>query len=611
MADDKILGPIVAALKSGGTEEAEHYCRVALARSPDDVQLLALLGLSLQRQQRPADALVPLERLTTLAPRESAHWSNFATALHQTGDQERARDAAERAVAFAPDEQQQLEQLGAWSTQLGALHAAAAALQRAADLPPDSPRLRVAAARARVAAHDILAGEVLRTWRTWPTPSDTESLELAELLAEVGEPWDALEIVVGLNRRKPTDWYAQLLRAKLCERLNQLRDAAARLDWIEAMQASVPDSSGVRRELGMQRAQLAMRAGDAAAARQYLQVAGPADPDDSGYYFALARALDRLRDTDAALAALRTAHRLQVSDLRAAKPMLLAPDAPLLPGVDDRVSRAEYQAWPALEAPDAGQSPVFVVGFPRSGTTLLEQMLDAHPELQSMDERPFLNILAGQLHQFGVEVPHDLGRLSQRDCDELRKGYVLMGCDRVARRWNARLVDKNPLNMLWLPLLHRIFPHAKIILAVRHPCDVLWSCYLQNFRAAALQAACQSLEHLARAYTAAMNNWLHHADVFGADVFVSRYEDLVADPRRQVQRIADFLGLGAAESMLDYAARARDKGFIKTPSYSQVLEPINRRGIGHWRQYDATFRPLLPILQPLLEHWGYGQRQDS
>jgi hypothetical protein len=222
-----------------------------------------------------------------------------------------------------------------------------------------------------------------------------------------------------------------------------------------------------------------------------------------------------------------------------------------------------------------------------------------------MDERPFLNILAGQLHQFGVEVPHDLEKLSQRDCDELRKGYVLMGCSRITRRWDARLVDKNPLNMLWLPLLHRLFPHAKIILAIRHPCDVLWSCYLQNFRAAALQAACRSLEHLAHAYVAAMASWLHHAQVFGADVLVSRYEDLVADPHRQVQRIGAFLGLEHADAMLDYAARAREKEFIKTPSYTQVIEPINARGIGRWLRYRAYFGEVLPVVRPMLEHWGY------
>jgi hypothetical protein len=88
-------------------------------------------------------------------------------------------------------------------------------------------------------------------------------------------------------------------------------------------------------------------------------------------------------------------------------------------------------------------------------------------------------------------------------------------------------------------------------------------------------------------------------------VFVSRYEDLVADTPAQTRKIAQFLELGEAESMLRFAERAREKGYIRTPSYTQVVEPINSRGVDHWRQYAAYFEPILPILQPMLAHWGY------
>src|SRR6185437_10188533 len=241
----------------------------------------------------------------------------------------------------------------------------------------------------------------------------------------------------------------------------------------------------------------------------------------------------------------------------------------------------------------------------RSGTTLLEQMLDAHPNLQSMDERPFFNMLSNRLEDVGIEIPRDLGKLTQRDCDELRKGYLLMACSKVPRRWDARLVDKNPMNMLWLPMIHRLFPRAKFILAIRHPCDVILSCYMQNFRAALLAAAGQSLERLARAYVEAMESWLYHVEIFKPEVFVSRYEDLVADTPGQTCRIAEFLGLDDAERMLDFSHRAREKGYIKTPSYTQVIEPINSRGINRWQRYQEYFKPVLPIMQPMLDHWGY------
>ena len=196
-------------------------------------------------------------------------------------------------------------------------------------------------------------------------------------------------------------------------------------------------------------------------------------------------------------------------------------------------------------------------------------------------------------------------KLDQCDCDELRKAYVSMACSKVPRRWDAQLVDKNPLNMLWLPMIHRLFPEAKIILALRHPCDVLLSNYMQNFRSTVLAMACSSIEKLATAYVTAMDCWLQHAQVFGANVFVSRYEDLVANTAGQTRQIAQFIGIEDASPMLNFDQHARDKGYIATPSYTQVIVPVNRKGLNRWVRYRDALAPALPILQPMLDHWGY------
>ncbi|MGH9807240.1 MAG: sulfotransferase family protein, partial [Terriglobia bacterium] len=157
----------------------------------------------------------------------------------------------------------------------------------------------------------------------------------------------------------------------------------------------------------------------------------------------------------------------------------------------------------------------------------------------------------------------------------------------------------------WLPMIHRLFPEAKFILALRHPCDVMLSCYMQNFQSMILTVACASLESLAKAYVEAFECWLHHVEVFKPDVFVSRYEELVADTPLQTRRIAEFLGLADAESMLRFDARAIEKGYIATPSYAQVIQPINTKGLNRWHRYREYFEPVLPILKPMLDHWGY------
>ncbi len=603
MVDDDMIATIVAALRSGDLATVERLCRAGLQRFPDEPKLLFLLGCGLRQQGRPQAALEPFSRLVEVCPDEGTHWSNYAAVLALVGDVEAAARAAETAVRLAPDDPEKLERLGWLQLQCNDLVDAKDTLMRAHELAPDSVDIRLHAARACIACRDQRADDLLRPWRDWLPLADAQQRVLAQLLVEVGEAWDAVELLEDVVRREPTDWPSVLLLAKVYERVNRLQQARETLARVESG-ASGGDAA-IAHEVKVQQAQLAMRRNGYATARALLEQAGPWGAADAGHFFSLAKACDRLDDTPAVMRALETAHAFQMQELRISNPDLLEPGAAWLPHAADRVAAADYRIWPALQTPDANQSPVFVVGFPRSGTTLLEQMLDAHPRLQSMDERPFLNRLAARLADVGVEVPGGLQRLNQRDCDELRKGYVLMACGKVARSWDTRLVDKNPLNMSWLPLLHRMFPQAKIVLAVRHPCDVILSCFLQDFRAAPLVAACRSLDHLAHAYVAAMENWLHHASLFRADVMVSRYEDLVADPPSHAGRIAAFLGLDDAAAMLQFAARAREKGYIRTPSYSKVVEPIGRQAVDHWQRYREYIEPVLPILKPMLDHWGY------
>jgi tetratricopeptide (TPR) repeat protein len=348
-----------------------------------------------------------------------------------------------------------------------------------------------------------------------------------------------------------------------------------------------------------------MRRREPGKAKQLLLDAGPSGPEDVAYYFELAEAHDKLGEYDAAMRALETAHAIKVDEIRRVAPEQFEPDAPALPTPVPRVSIEEYRNWPRFEAPDARNSPVFIVGFPRSGTTLLEQMLDAHPALQSMDENPFFNRLADTLKRHDSRILASLDVLRQYDVDELRKQYLLMVTERIRRRWDTQLIDKNPLNMLWLPFMHRLYPNAKYILALRHPCDVILSCYMQNFRAAILVTACATIERLAEAYVEGMQTWIHNTEVLKPNVLMSRYEDLVADPLQKAREIATFLDLEDPSPMLRFDAHARDKGYIGTPSYSQVIEPINTKGLGRWLKYRAYFEKALPILEPMLKRWGY------
>lgn len=611
MMADNASDTIICVLESNDPAAAERLCRAQLQVKPGASDLLVLLAFNLWRQGCREEALEIYARLTCLYPGDSGHWRNYAAILRKAGDLEASEQAYATAVGLAPDDAELLELYGLVQMDLGKLPEARETLLRAFGKSPGSPAIRIHAALVCAKCRDLRAEGLLRPWREWLPLDDYLQSQLAEAHAEQNDLAAALELLEDLSRRRPEERRVRLRLVGLYERMNRLADAEAMLDGVGTGGAQADPDDGVPREIAHLRARLAERRREYAAARDILERAGPRDDHDFRHWFALAQCCDKVGDTAATMAALETAHAAQVGDIKTIHPLWFEPDgeSPLIQ--KERVSRADYAQWQVLQGPDATQSPVFVVGFPRSGTTLLEQMLDAHPRLQSMDERPFFHLLARQLeNSTGFRIPRDLGKLNQRDCDELRKGYLIRACSKVPRRWDARLVDKNPMNMVWLPMIHRLFPAARFILAVRHPCDVLLSCYMQNFMATTLGAVCADLKTLATAYVEAMDHWLHHAGLFKVAVFVSRYEDLVTDAERQTRRIADQIGLEDARPMLGFDRRAREKGFIATPSYAQVIEPINRRGIGRWQRYREYFEPVLPILRPMLEYWGYSTADD-
>ncbi|RYD15655.1 MAG: sulfotransferase family protein [Lysobacteraceae bacterium] len=595
---------VSAAIRVRDWAEAERQARLHLSTHPHREDLLLMLAISLQMQDKIADAVAAHAQLTQRFPQNATYWGNYATALREAGSFDEAAAAHQRALQLAPDDAHELTNYGLLQLHRRDYQAARATLSRALALNPGSPEARIRAARAADACREYdEAQELLAPWRNWLPLEDDLQLELGDLLLSSGDGFDAIAVLEQLVQRAPANVSALVHLASAYERLNKLPQAQATMARIQPLRAGIGPAQAA--ELTHVLAKIAQRAGDLDDARVLLEGAGPRGEGDFAHYFSLADIHARLGNVEQTMQALESAHALQQVELKQAVPARFQPGASVLPAADRCIERADYERWPTLIAPEQGQSPVFIVGFPRSGTTLLEQMLDAHPHLQSMDENPFLNKLCDQLADQGIMVPYDIHRLGQRDCDELRRRYLTMVCRTVPRQWDAQIVDKNPLNMLWLPFIHRLFPNARYILALRHPCDVILSCYMQNFRSNMLAAACTTLERLATAYVASMRNWLHHVEVLQPAVLNVRNEELIADPTAQAQRIGAFLGLEDASPLLRFDQHARDKGFIATPSYTQVIQPINAKGMNRWHRYRAYLDPVLPILEPMLRHWEY------
>ncbi len=156
-----------------------------------------------------------------------------------------------------------------------------------------------------------------------------------------------------------------------------------------------------------------------------------------------------------------------------------------------------------------------------------------------------------------------------------------------------------------VPLIRRLFPDARIILALRHPCDVVLSCYVTNFRLNDGMSNFVKLDTAAELYDISFAYLERVQQLMPTPTHRVVYENVVADRDRELRALFDFLGLDWHDAVLDHETTARGRGRIKTASYAQVVEPIYNRSAGRWRNYRKHLDPILPILRPWAEKFGY------
>jgi hypothetical protein len=159
--------------------------------------------------------------------------------------------------------------------------------------------------------------------------------------------------------------------------------------------------------------------------------------------------------------------------------------------------------------------------------------------------------------------------------------------------------------------IHRAFPDAKFVFTLRHPCDVVLSCFMQNFHVSEDRVSFLDIGAAAAMYDAVMTQWERCRTVMPLEVHIVRYEDLVSDPEANLRPLVAFLGLEWDEALLEHQRTARERGHIRTPSYAQVTEKLYTRSTGRWEAYRRHLAPALPILAPWVERFGYEPIEPS
>lgn len=553
----------VSAMEGAGVQaDPLALYRDLAARSPDDAEVRANFGNALVRAGHAEDGVHELAAAHELRPDSAAILANLSVALAAAHRQAESLAAIEAACALAPGEPRYLLDRGRALNRLGRHGEALAPLAEAARARPRDGATLVEIALTLVGLGDMAKAEEGLRLAIARDPAHAQGwTELATLLEQANRT-DAVALLARQARQAETTMPVRdFLDALVLRREGDVAAALERLRRVEA------DGSVQSLHIAQLRGQLADRAGhpvEAWAAFERMNAQAAAHP--------LFHGIDR------------TAYRRQLREIAAF------------------VRSCEPAAWPSMPADAAEQhAPVFIVGFPRSGTTLLDTMLMGHSRLHVLEEQALLSRIQADIG--GIA---NVAALSGAEAAALRSRYFEHVAALGPVPEGATVVDKLPLNLARAPLIHRLFPDARIVFALRHPCDAVLSCVMQNFAINPAMASFLDIANAGATYDAVMDLWQASREVMPLDVHELRYETLVTDAAGTMRELVGFLGLAWEDGVLAHQDTARARGLIRTPSYAAVTEPINTRAAGRWHRYREQMAPVLPLLQPWAERFGYG-----
>lgn len=539
----------------GELDEAEAVCREGDA---GDSRLQRILGFVHQERARLPEAAAAYEAVVAEVPQDFESWNNLGNVRAELGDVAGAIEAFQQAVALRPDIAAIHIHLSKQLSRAERRQERQQAMRAAILSVPGSPELLAELGMAESAAHDFRASERAHRDALRLRPGMTLAyIELGLLFENLNRLDDLTELVETLERGGVTDPELAFLKAWSLRRHGKLAEALV-------LAEQVPDTIDALRRHQLI-AELADKLGDAPRAFASFTAMNEASA---------ARVIVRPEEGD-------------YRELVVAETALLTPDW--------------VRSWSPVDIDPSPPSPIFIVGFPRSGTTLLDTMLMNLGNLHVLEERPVMRQPERELGDFDR-----IARLDSGEANTLRRSYfeALAEID-PPRSATQTIVDKYPLHMARMPLIHRLFPDAKVILAERHPCDVVLSCFMANFTLNHAMRQFVTLEGAARLYDAVFTAWTRAVDLLPISWHAVRYERMVEDAESEMRGLLDFLELPWNPAVLDNQAAAAKRSHIGTASYSQVTEPIYRRAAGRWERYREQMAPVLPILAPWAERMGY------
>lgn len=508
---------------------------------------------------------------------------NAIMSQHAGGDLEGARAAMAALAERHPGSAAAWNTLGTFHMEAGAVAQAETAFQTALarDAGHAQARANLAAARSYRGDTAGATAALLEAFRQRPQDTGIQ-IQLGNTLLQGGNLSTAAKVFRRALRLDPSAIDAAAGLATVWEREGRAADALALVDPLVQAGHRRPNLLSV---WGL----ACRRTGDLDHPVQILEetIAGPLP---AGARVVIGHVLGDIHDKRGDPAGAMRAHG--VANQADERPYDPAVQSAIVDAVLARTGRDRVRRW-AQARPLAGPRLVFIVGMPRSGTSLTEQILGSHPAVHAAGEREEIpRLLDNLVQQMGdgspswVPVAESLGAEALTDAARWYRERV------CAEAGNAQVVtDKMPLNYRYLPLLSRLFPEAAFVHTLRNPLDVALSCYFASFNFTyAFTNRLDWLGHWLRDHDRLFAHWTAELD---APFHASRYEDLVDDVEGRTRDILRFLGLPWHPACLDFHQSGR---VVNTASYAQVRRPIYRSSMGRAEQYRPFLGPLMAAM---------------
>lgn len=575
---------VLALLEAEDYAAAEQMARDQLGKAPTNIRLQHALGLSLLQQQRYEEALPYLQRAAEGLPREANVLNQLALTLSRLKRYPEAQEIYKQVVALLPENPVVYVNIGASLNTAQEFDEALIWLEKGLALEPTNCPLRANKAIALFEKDRVLEAEALvRDLLTEGFRNDVTLVLWGRIRQKEGDPEIALACFEEAEALGGNDALASFCKGNALNDLGRFDEAIAAF---EAALVLNPEMAEAWASMAQGRKMTSADQDWWERAQAFL--ARPDLKPEAAFnlHYAMGKFCDDTKDFDAAFPHYLEANRIKKE---------VWPDCcydrshqkRLVSVLQQRYVPEIFERWRPLANPSA--RPLFIVGMPRSGTSLTEQILASHPEVFGAGELLFWPRLAERHQSVVLEAAFDEPwlKMAAREC-----------LDHLASKSPevVRVVDKMPGNFLYVGLIHTVFPNARILHTMRNPVDNGLSVYFQNFNKGHSYA--NDLEDIAHYYQQYHRLMAHWRAVIPADRFLDLpYEQLLEDQEGSSRRIMNFIGLKFDERMLEFYKTERKVG---TASNWQARQPIYKTSKERWRNYEKHVQALLPLI-PLYE----------